>query len=286
VWQSKTVIRILKNPAITGVRVMTPKTGKKGDTPVPVYGNDGRPVRVADALVSDDDFKKIQNLITAKARKDRSSAKNASPFLSILKHGHCGANVTLHTVKRGERTYQYLRCISDSVGSCGQGFSGISPTSIYETITHAVMSELGNYQVVERHYVRGQEEAARAKHLQDTIQHYLRELAPGGQFSQGGFLEDMARKNLDEASKELQSIDPASLLDRWEYKNLGKTFAERWQEGGLETMQMDLRNAGVTVELHIKEVDDPDDRVHLHVNIPKDVEERLIMKPDAFSSPM
>lgn len=286
VWQSKTVVRILKNPALTGVRVMTPRTGKKGDTPVPVYGNDGRVVRVAEPLISDDDFKKIQALISAKARKDGSATTNKSPFLGVLKHNRCGMNVTLHVVKRPRKTYEYLRCVSDSVKDCGEGFSAISPHAVYETITDTVLTDLGQYEVVERHYVRGQEEAARAKNLQDTITHYMKELAPGGQFSEGGFLKKMAEENLAKASKELESIDPDTLVDRWEYKRLGQTFAQRWQAGGLEVMQQDLINAGVTIDIRVDPEGHPDENLTLNVNIPKDVEERLVMKPDAFASPV
>ena len=286
VWQSKTVIRILKNPAVTGVRVMTPKSGKKGDTPIPVHGTDGRPVRVAEPLVSETDFKRIVEIMEGKARKGSSNSKNLSPFLGVLKHGHCGLNVTLHRVQRGTKTYEYLRCVSDSMKSCGQGFAGESPSKVYETITDVALTELGRFEVVERRYVRGKEEAARAKHLQDTIQHYLRELAPEGQFADGGFLEKMARENLQEASAQLEAIDPASMVDRWEYKKLGQTFAERWQLGGIDQMREDLVMAGVTVDISVDADAHPDERVSLDVNIPKDVEERLVMRPDAFASPV
>lgn len=288
-WQSKTVIRILSNPAITGIRVMTPRSAKRGGyvTPVPVYGNDGRTVRVADPLVSDEDFQRVQHLMSSKARKTGSSSKNSSPFLGVLKHGNCGMNVTRHTVRRGEKTYNYLRCVSDSVKSCGRGFAAVTPQRVYDTITAVVLTDLGPYQVVERRYIRGHEEAARAKNLQDTIRHYMKELAPGGQFANGEFLRNMAQKNLTEASSELEKIDPATTVDRWEYKQTGQTFAERWQRGGLEIMQQDLLNAGVTIEVFIdSEAEDEADRVTLNVNIPKDVEERLIMKPDAFASPV
>ncbi|MET8183980.1 recombinase family protein [Streptomyces sp. NPDC005336] len=286
VWQSKTVIRILKNPAITGVRVMTPRTGKKGETPVPVYGNDGRAVRVAEPLICEEDFKKIQTLMAAKARKDGTATTNKSPFLGVLKHGRCGMNVTLHVVKRPNNTYEYLRCSSDSVNDCGEGFSAVSPRAVYETITDTVLTELGQYEVVERHYVRGQEEVTRAKHLQDTIAHYMKGLAPGGQFSEGGFLKKMAEENLANASQELESIDPTTLVDRWEYKRLGRTFAERWRSGGLDVMQEDLINAGVTIEIRVDPTAHPDENLTLNVNIPKDVEKRLVMKPDAFASPV
>lgn len=285
-WQSKTVIRILKNPAVTGVRVMTPSSEKRGGyaDPVPVYGNDGRVVRVASPLISEEDFEKITEMMSAKARKAGGNSKNKSPFLGVFKHAHCGLNVTLHTVKRKEKTYEYLRCVSDSLKSCGQGFPGVSPRAVYETITDAILTDLGKYQVVERRYVRGQEEAKRARNLQDTISHYMKELAPGGQFSKGEFLQRMAEQNLAEASQQLEAIDPATLEDRWEYKQIGETFAARWDREGQAAMERDLFNAGVTVEIFVNP--DADDPVTLNVNIPKDVEERLIMKPNAFASPM
>ncbi|MET9816927.1 recombinase family protein [Streptomyces sp. NPDC006355] len=283
-WQSKTVIRILKNPAITGVRVRLPHGGKKGDTPVPSYGNDGRPVMVAGPLVSESDFQAIKQLIEGKARK-RGANTSKSPFLGVLKHAPCGMNVTKHVVKQ---KYQYLRCVSDSMNPCGHKIPGwVKPAEVYGELTHVVLEEIGQYQVIERYYVRGQQEAARAKHLQDTVQHYMKELAPGGQFSDGGFMEQMAKKNLAEASAELNAIDPSTLTDRWEYKRLGQTFAERWQEGGANLMQEDLIKAGVTAILEIdEEAEDSEDRVSLSLYIPKDVEERLIMKPDAFASPV
>ncbi|MEV5592495.1 recombinase zinc beta ribbon domain-containing protein [Streptomyces sp. NPDC052496] len=72
--------------------------------------------------------------------------------------------------------------------------------------------------------------------------------------------------------------------DRWVMVGNGDTFRDRWKRAGRGTVAEDLRRAGVTCTVRRKKV--PGARapeVQLVLIIPDDVEERLVIKNDAFA---
>ncbi|MDQ0601765.1 hypothetical protein QF037_006110 [Streptomyces canus] len=72
--------------------------------------------------------------------------------------------------------------------------------------------------------------------------------------------------------------------DRWVAVHNGGTFRERWQEGGMEVMSADLLRAGVQCEVErikVKGVRTP--HISMRLMIPKDVQQRLVLKVNAFT---
>ncbi|MFK0190026.1 hypothetical protein [Kitasatospora sp. NPDC090308] len=71
---------------------------------------------------------------------------------------------------------------------------------------------------------------------------------------------------------------------RWTLSATGDTFGDRWQREGTGTMADDLRRARVTCRVRRTKV--PGRRapeVDLELAVPPDVEDRLVVKPDAFA---
>lgn len=277
-WYARNLQSILTNPALKGVRTIRPPKAKSKDISRIVYGTDGKPVQLAPPIFTDQEFQQIQDALKYNAKHgSNASKKRLSRFLDVIKCGHCGENMYKHrttkTLTSGAvREYFKLRCSSYTKKPCG-GPAFPDSDSYYAALSDTVLEQLGDFEVVHREYSRGSENLARVTELKASIEHYMKGLAPGGQFSGGGFIQEAAQKTLQQLGEELNSIDPESTQDRWEYKSKGLTYREHWTRLGVGQMEEDLRRAGITFVVY-------KDRAELL--IPDDVKQRLVVKEDYF----
>jgi hypothetical protein len=156
--------------------------------------------------------------------------------------------------------------------------------AIYEQLVADVLSVLGDEPVQTREYAKGAEARKEVERLEGSIAYYMRELEPGGRYTKTRFTKEQAEKTLDKLIGDLEAIDPDTTKDRWVNVHDGKTFRERWEEGGMEAMAADLLRVGVKCKItrtKVKGVRAP--RIRMKVLIPKDVRERLIIKQDDFA---
>lgn len=277
-WYARNMTSILTNPALKGVRVIRPPKSKSKDVSRIVYGADGKPMQVAPPIFSDEEFNEIQDLLKNNAKHGRTgSKKKLSSFLGVVKCGVCETNMVKHisTKKRanGEvRRYPKLRCSSYTRQPCGGPV--FDADEIYGALSDTVLEQLGDYEVVHRQYTRGAENLARVNELRASIQHYMTGLAPGGTFHVGGFIQKQAEEALQKLGAELESIDPETTQDRWNYYSKGLTYREHWNTLGVAQMEEDLVRAGITFLVH---------RDRAELLIPEDVKQRLVIKDDYFN---
>ncbi|MFC5720209.1 recombinase family protein [Streptomyces gamaensis] len=276
---ASTLLSRLRNPALLGYRVETdPESGSRRSRLV--LGKDGKPIRVAEGVFTEDEFYELQTNL------DR-SAKNQPPrqtdgptkFRGVLTCADCGTNMTVQVNNRTTATYRYLRCQGCKSG----GYGAPNPDEVYGQLVQDVLTVLGDWPVQVREYARGAEARKEVKRLQDSIAYYMKELEPEGRFSKTRFTQEQAQETLDKLIADLESIDPETTQDRWVNVHNGKTFQQHWEEGGMEAMAADLVRVGVKCEVYrtkIPGVRAP--QVRLRLLIPKDVRERLVMKEDDF----
>lgn len=181
------------------------------------------------------------------------------------------------------REYAYLRC-----QGCRSGGRGVpDPQGVYNRLTDEVLRVLGDFPVVSREYARGGEVRKQVEALQERVSYYMKGLEPGGRLTVTSFSRQQAEAALDAALAELAAIDPSTAEDRWVWQEVGMTFRERWEEGGVDQMTEDLVRAGITAT--VSRVDVPGKRapdIALRIRVPKDVRERLVQKADDFASPV
>lgn len=279
-WHTSTISRLLRNPALKGVKVQ--KSSKRSDSSVPVIGTDGQPVRVGPAILSDDEFEALQRVIDVRSLRGPTSRSKRSKFLGVIKCHDCKNNF-IYTKKEKTlanqtvKLYEYGSCNRSNGHKC-DGHVTNDPADLYRAVTAAVLDRLGDQPVVHRTYARGSGALKRTIELQQSIQHYMTGLEPGGTFADGGFMQRNATESLRNLSRELASIDPEETKDRWTYKPMGLTYRQRWNRSGQDGMEEDLLRGGITFEVF------RDGEVHMF--IPEELEEAMAIKEDDFGSPL
>lgn len=278
---TSTILRRLRNPALLGYRVEENKQGAKRRSRL-VLGNDGKPIRVAPHIFTEEEFKTLQAALDRRGKNQPTrQAGGATQFLGVLICADCSTNMTAQKTRSNGREYVYLRC-----GQCkGGGLGAPNPQDVYDVLVDDVLQVLGGFPVQVREYAQGADARAEMKRLEEAIAYYMREVEPGGRYTKTRFTKEQAEKTLDKLTDELNAIDPETTQDRWTLVRNGKTFRETWEAGGMEAMAADLRRVGITCEVtrtKVKGVRAPS--VHLRLKIPRDVRERLVIKNDDFAA--
>ncbi|MEU2284664.1 recombinase family protein [Streptomyces sp. NPDC013178] len=277
---ASTMLRRLRNPALMGYRVEEDKNGGVRRSKI-VLGGDGKPLRVADPIFTEDEFNSLQEALDRRGKNQPArSPEGATKFLGVLICHDCGTNMTVQKTSSKGRAYEYLRC-----GKCKGGGQGApNPYDIYSKLVEDVLTVLGDEPVMTREYRQGAEARKEQKRLAESISYYMTGLEPEGRFTKTRFTKERAEKTLDDLIKQLEAIDPESTKDRWVAVHNGKTFREHWEEGGMEAMAADLHRVGVKCTIKrtkVKGVRAP--HIHMKLMIPRDVRDRLILKEDDFA---
>ncbi|MFJ9771977.1 recombinase family protein [Kitasatospora sp. NPDC101157] len=275
-----TLLRQLRNPALMGYRVEEDKVGGVRRSKL-ILDKDGKPIRVAAAIFEDDDFHELQADLDKRSRNQpQRKPGGATKFLGVLICVDCTTNMTVQLNRVKDREYAYLRCQGCKAG--GAGFP--NPEGVYTKLVSDVLSVLGDEPVQVREYARGAEARAKVAQLEQSVAYYMTELEPGGRFTKTRFTREQAEATLDRLIAELGEIDPETTEDRWVNVANGKTFRQRWEDGGVEAMSADLLRVGIRCEItrtKIKGQRAPE--VKMKLKIPKDYRERLIVKEDHFA---
>ena len=274
-----TLLRRLRNPALMGYRVEERRDGGVRRSQL-VRGRDGKPIRVADGIFTEEEFESLQAVLDRRSKNQPTRQPGgATRFLGVLLCVDCRTNMTAQKTTTKGRAYEYLRC-----GGCASGGLGApDPAGVYNKLVEDVLSVLGDDPVQVREYAQGAEARKEMRELQDSIAYYMTGLEPGGRYSKSRFTREQAEATLDKLIAELESIDPETTQDRWVNVHNGKTFRQQWEEGGIEAMEADLFRVGIkclVTRTKVPGIRAP--KVHMKLLIPKDVRDRLIIKENDF----
>ncbi|WP_406196396.1 recombinase family protein [Streptomyces europaeiscabiei] len=277
---ASTLLRRLRNAALLGHRVEEDKSGGVRRSKV-ILGNDGKPIRVADPVFTEEEFESLQKALDRRGKNQPTrNPDGATKFLGVLLCEDCGTNMTVQKTSNKGRSYEYLRC-----GQCRSGGQGApNPEEIYGQLVDDVLRVLGDEPVMVREYHQGAEARKELKQLEESISYYMAGLEPGGRFTKTRFTKERAEKTLDDLIKKLEAIDPESTNDRWVAVHNGKSFRAHWEEGGMEAMAADLLRVGVKCKIKrtkVQGVRAPS--IHMKLMIPRDVRDRLVLKEDDFA---
>ncbi|WP_406153611.1 recombinase family protein [Streptomyces anulatus] len=274
-WHGTSMRIILRNPALMGVRTEMVKNAVKNKRSQVVLGTDGKPIRVGPAISPAEEWDQLQKVLDRMSLRNKNTTPwtaGATQFLGVIVCHKCGGNYTKRTNQNKGKKYFYLRCrVCKSAGE--------NPEMIYGALVENVLEELGDHPVEYREYARGEEVRKRLREVEAGIEHYMKELAPGGKFAVGGFVQETAQKTFDSLVKEMAEIDPESTKDRWVLTHGGKTFRQQWETGGVEEMTKDLLRAEIKFAIRRTE----EGETVGELLIPEDVKERLAIREDQFA---
>lgn len=274
-WHGTSLRIILRNPALTGVRTEMSKNPGRNKRSQIVLGTDGKPIKVAPAISPPEEWDRLQNVLDQLASRrvnSRPWTKGSTQFLGVIVCHRCGGNYTKRTNHMRGKKYFYLRC-----RTCKS--AGENPEQVYGALVETVLEELGDHPVEYREYARGEEMRKRLREVEASIEHYMKELAPGGRFAVGGFVQETAEKTFNSLVAEMAAIDPESTKDRWVLTHGGKTYRDQWETGGVEEMTTDLLRAGIKFAIRRTE----EGETVGELLIPEDVKERLAIREDQFA---
>ncbi|MEV1068148.1 recombinase family protein [Streptomyces sp. NPDC050263] len=218
VWYPRTLKGILTSPTLLGWKARNEDVpGKKYKRRILVHDQEGHPVRVAEAVLDQEVFDRVQDALTRSAAPvTQRSATPRTPLLNVIKCGGCGKNLQLHTSRkrRKDGTYRVtekVRCLSRVASPACPGYVFLPDAEIVTPILQMLIRSVGNALVTRRTYVQ----------------------------------RTQAR---DESDPSHESDE-----DHWRFEPLGITFAERWQTMGITEIGDDLARAGITVRCHPQE---------------------------------
>jgi site-specific DNA recombinase len=277
-WYPKTLKGILTSPALMGFKTrneMVP--GKKYSRTVLVYDEKGHRIKMAEPLVSEEEWRQLQKALieTAAPASGLRSTDPKTPFLDVIKCGSCGKNLQWHTTKKKRKDGTYrethkIRCMSRPKSPACPGYVFDPETEIVGPVMKTLLEELGTEPVVRRIYVEGDGTADKLEELEESINYHMAQMTPGGIYSKGILREKAAKtlEGLNEEYERLTALGDAG-QSRWEYQELGMTFGERWFDKGMPGITEDLVKAGITMECHPKE-----NGGHV-LNVPTDLKDRF-----------
>ncbi|MFC8091211.1 recombinase family protein [Streptomyces sp. NPDC057301] len=215
VWYPRTLKGILTSPTLLGWKTRSEDVpGKKYKNRVLVHDQEGRPIRVAEAVLDQEVFDRLQDtLARSSSPVAQRSETPRTPLLNVIKCGGCGKNLQLHTYRkqRKDGTYRVtekVRCLSRVGSPACPGYVFLPGEEIVNPVLHLLVQAVGDEPVTRRVYVKGD----RARD------------------------ESFPSQNVDE--------------DHWRFEPLGTTFAERWQGMGVTEIGEDLVHAGIRVRCH------------------------------------
>ncbi|MCD9874331.1 recombinase family protein [Streptomyces guryensis] len=219
VWYPRTLKGILTSPTLLGWKTRSEDVpGKKYKRRVLVHDQDGRPIRVAEGVLDQGAFDRLQDALADSASPlSRRSATPRTPLLNVIKCGGCGKNLQLHTTRkrRNDGTYRVtekIRCLSRVGSPACPGYVFLPNEEIIAPVLDMLVRAIGDTPVTRREYVQ----RAEAK--------------------------DGSRFPSYEAHE-----------DRWQFVPLGTTIAERWRSMAITEIGEDLTHAGITVRCHPRE---------------------------------
>ncbi|TKA06186.1 recombinase family protein [Actinacidiphila oryziradicis] len=268
-WTAAGLRKLLKNEALMGWKMETrPVPGKKYYETIPVITSDGEKIRIADPIFTDEEWAKLQAYLEGRTFKI-SSPTNVTPFLDVISCGYCKGKMRLHVARRDRKDgtrveYPKFRCFNPRTveGRTKYGCSdqaSWAPDRLLVTFEHHLMGEFGDKDVEERIYVVGEDNEGRMAEISELVGHIMEDMKPGRRYGTP-LMRGKAEAILDNLNAEYETLSTRPQGDRWEYRNLGKTWRELWETSEIPELESLMRRNGVKFycyadqfELHIPE---------------------------------
>lgn len=219
-WTETSVKRILQNPAILGY------ASHNGE----LIRQDGIPVQWAEPIVTVDEFRKVQDIITARGARRVGIRSNRSPLLGVV---FCGCGLPMHyqsdTGSSGKK-YSYYRCSS----SWKQGKTNCKVARswpvifVQDYLEDRFLFDVGDVEIEEKTFVPGSNHDEKIESLREAIDYLagnLGTLPPGSRAAQAII------DKLSEHEKTLDELESSPTVPAtYKYKRTGKTYGQHWEE--------------------------------------------------------
>ncbi|MFJ4316355.1 recombinase family protein [Streptomyces lavendulae] len=251
IWRSRTLTSILRSETILGWKCEEAKVpGKKYGFSQPILTSEGK-IRMADPLLTDDEWAKLQDEMNGRPSAARRSTKNTTAYRGVVLCGGCGGNLYLFNPERQQGKPVYRCNKSANRESCGKGYA-FRAEKVREVVESTVLGVIGDFPMHERHYVKGSNNSQRLQEIKEYVTELQRSIRPGGKNS-AGFAKKATEEEISALYEEHDSLAAeGDKPDRYEYRDTGETFRHMWErnEGNDTERTRHLLKAGISVRLN------------------------------------
>ncbi|WP_433114269.1 recombinase family protein [Micromonospora sp. CA-246542] len=235
-WKTTALIPILRGRAILGI------AEKDGEV---IRGDDGLPVKRAEAIVSRSDYELVQKRLDEISKK-KTRSMQTSPLLGVLFCLSCGEPayrvLTGAATRKVRQTYYRCRGRTEKRNACTA--VGIRADALEEIIEATMLGHIGDVEIFEEVFIAAeshQEELAEALAAHEDL--------VGRSAGKTGKI----RENFDRQIASLEAlIERLSALPespaRTELRSTGQTYREVWNASDDQGRRKMLLKAGVRVE--------------------------------------
>ena len=232
-WSGTPIRNMLRSKALRGF------AHYKGET---VRDDDGLPVRLAEPLVSDDDWTLLQAALD-KTQAGFANAKRAeaSPLSGLVTCGVCGS--TLHYdrgIAKG-KTYAYYRCPNRDTAQ-------LRAEDLETIVAEEFLDQLGTVEVRERVWVPGDSHEAE---LREAVTAYD-ELTSAAGRAQSQTAKQRLQRQLDALDARIAGLESAPAREaRWEWRATGETYGAVWAAADADGRRELLSRSGIRLSAAI-----------------------------------
>ncbi|MEV8307025.1 recombinase family protein [Streptomyces flavidovirens] len=251
VWRSRTITNILRSETILGWKCEEVRVpGKKYGVSQAILTSEGK-IRMADPILTDDEWAKLQDEMNGRPGAARRSTKNTTAYRGVVLCGGCGKNLYLFNPERQQGKPVYRCNKSANRDSCGKGYA-FRAEKVEELVETMILGTIGDFPMHERHYVKGSNNSQRLQEIEGYVTELQRSIRPGGKNS-SGFAKKATEEEIAALYEEHDSLAAeGDKPDRYEYRDTGETFRHMWErnKGNEAERTRHLLKAGISIRLH------------------------------------
>jgi site-specific DNA recombinase len=243
-WNASTLGSMLRNPIIHGVLTHGGK---------PVLGDDGMPVRLAGACITDETWETLQGKLAAGSTRDGRTGHHNAALLAGVVRCFCGAPLYMGRRKNGYNLYRHADGVECSANS-------YTASHVESAAVSALLAAVGDVERTERQLVKGRGHGAQIKAVAASITELDKSFEAGDVPATAyGRMQARLETKLAEYTALNELVPVAERDDHWTDVPTGQTYAEYWQTLDDESRGQFLRDNGVSVRVSRGELPDVTD---------------------------
>ncbi|MET9748939.1 recombinase family protein [Streptomyces ardesiacus] len=254
VWRVGNLTKMLRSHTLLGRVEMTEEIqlpdGTKEKRTRLVRDAEGLPLQRAEPILGKREWDELQAKLKENSRPTAGHRYDRSPLLRVA---FCVCGRPLY--RNNGRTWMYYRCSSRNISGaeCGQN-EAIRAKHLEEAVEEAFLRAVGHAQIIRRTFRPGVDHTADVAEVTRALAE-LREDREAGLYSSELGKKEYREEYLRlEAKREALAAMPV-VPDRWEEIPTGQTYADKWAElSSPAEKNKELREAGVKAIVHREEL--------------------------------
>ncbi|MEU1526927.1 recombinase family protein [Nocardia rhamnosiphila] len=255
-WDSTVVRRVLKSPTLLGYGM------HKGEI---VTDDDGVPIQRAEPILTREEFDRVQAELGTRSIRQTPADKSTNLLTGLAFCLVCKGPLYRQIYRK--RGITYYRCPAAHNGTPKCTYRNIRAETLTGLLGETFLEEVGDVQRQDRVFVPASDHAEALERVRVALATARRENELGlYEGSQDEYIDRVQRLVTRKRDLETLPAEPA----RFEYRDLGETYAEAWHRMNTEERRALLLDSGIRLEAN-----GPTAYPTFHLYVPEDIRERV-----------